>query len=407
MNLDQMGGRCSVSVTLQDTLVPNPYGLPSANLLAPFAIGSPRSYTFQVTAGKPCLRHCPTIDYYVSYNGTGEPAGTDWRVSAKAAGKSDCTASLPEVAVADFPVKLAWPAACPPPTVLVSWVYLGEPASASASPAVAPAPTTSSTTTTTSKTTKTKTSKTTKTTLRPPKTTTTTTATTKTSQTTKTSRPAPTTTTTACTGAGGANPCALTTTTASPTSTSSATLFTRVWAGLPHHQHHANVGPNDHGGTDHDSDDLGHDHYGGPDNYVDDERADHDDHQPPTAHDDYYRPADDAADLAAEHHHDNVGDHDDSAQHNHQHVFGDDDNVCEHHYGHELAHDHHDGFFVGLVRFIFGGAERGGAAGPSLRASARSRRRRRARRLAHQGPGRRSTCGSLLVEWRARCVLVP
>ena len=140
MNLDQMGGRCSVSVTLQDTLDPDPYGLPSPNLVAPFSIGQPQSYTFQVTAGKPCLHHCATINYLVSYNGTGEPAGTDWRVSAKASGKDDCTASLPEVAVADFPNKLAWPVSCPSPTVLVSWVYLGEPASASASPAVVPVP---------------------------------------------------------------------------------------------------------------------------------------------------------------------------------------------------------------------------------------------------------------------------
>ena len=63
--------------------------------------------------------------------------------------------SAPEVSVADFPVKLAWPASCPAPTVLVSWVYLGEPATASTSAPAVPAPTTTSTTTTTSKTTKT------------------------------------------------------------------------------------------------------------------------------------------------------------------------------------------------------------------------------------------------------------
>jgi hypothetical protein len=231
MDLDQMGGRCSVSVALQDTLVPDPYGVPSANLAAPFSIGTPQSYAFQVTAGKLC-GHCSAIDLYVNYAGTGEPAGTDWQVSAKVTGKKGCTVSAPEAGVADFPVKLAWPVGCPSPMVLVSWVYLGEPTNASASSAVLPVPTT--TTTTTSKTTKTTkpakttktttTNKTTKTTNRPPGSTTTTPTTSKTSPTTRTSRPtAPGSTTTACTGSAGPNPCALTTTTVSPTSTSSPT----------------------------------------------------------------------------------------------------------------------------------------------------------------------------------------
>ena len=67
MNLDVMGGRCSVLVRLQDTVVPDPYGLPSANLSAAFSIGSPQSYGFTVTTGKPCTQHCSTVDYSVNY----------------------------------------------------------------------------------------------------------------------------------------------------------------------------------------------------------------------------------------------------------------------------------------------------------------------------------------------------
>jgi hypothetical protein len=234
VNLDQMGGRCSVSVTLQDTAVPSPFGVPSGNLSAPFSLGTPRSYAFQVTAGKLCVHHCPavsTIDLYVNYAGTGQPAGTDWQVSARVPGKKGCTASAPEVAVPDFPVKLAWPAGCASPMVLVSWVYLGEPENAAASPATLPV---ASTTTTTSKpaktTTTSKTTKTTETTSRGPKPTTTTTASTKTSGTTKTSRTTPPgTTTTACTGAA----CALTTTTASPPTTSGASTSSTPTTGAP------------------------------------------------------------------------------------------------------------------------------------------------------------------------------
>ncbi|HTT89003.1 MAG TPA: hypothetical protein VMF65_05565 [Acidimicrobiales bacterium] len=240
MNLDQMGGRCSVSVALDDTAVPDPYGVPSPNLVADFSIGTPQSYSFQVTAGKVCVGHCPaisTIDLYVNYAGTGQPAGTDWRVSAKSAAKKGCTATAPQTAAADFPVKLTWPVGCPSPMVVVSWVYLGEPTNATAGSAVLPVASTTTTasktgkptrtTTTTSKTGKT--TKTTTTTSHATKTSTassgTTTATTasKTSGTTKTSRPTgPGSTTTACSGTGGANPCALTTTTQAPPTTSSS-----------------------------------------------------------------------------------------------------------------------------------------------------------------------------------------
>ncbi len=236
MNLDEMGGRCFVSVKLEDTLVPDPYGLPSGQLSSPFSIGSPQSYSFSVTAAKRCARPCTTVEYNVNFQGTGEPAGTDWQVSAKAATKG-CRLILPQVPVADFPTKFDWPVRCSTPTVLVSWIYLGEPASASTSPAVLPALATSSTTTTTSKT-KTTTSKTTKTTTTkttttsPKTTTTTTTSTTRTSAATETSRPAPTTTTTACTGPAGAHPCA-STTTAAPTTTSTTTCAHGSGVGCP------------------------------------------------------------------------------------------------------------------------------------------------------------------------------
>ena len=40
LNLDQMGGSCSISAKLESTAVPDPYGIPSPLLSAPFSIGA-------------------------------------------------------------------------------------------------------------------------------------------------------------------------------------------------------------------------------------------------------------------------------------------------------------------------------------------------------------------------------
>ncbi len=124
LDLDQIGGRCSLSLTLHSTLSPDPYGVPSAPLTAAFSIGAPPSYRFSVSVIEPCGRYCATFGLLVTYNGSGQPPGTDWQVSATAG--PICDAGTPIEAAAAFPVTISWPTTCPTPTVSVSWVYLGQ-----------------------------------------------------------------------------------------------------------------------------------------------------------------------------------------------------------------------------------------------------------------------------------------
>lgn len=198
LDLDQMGGRCDLQLALRSTLQPDPYGLPSPVLRAPFSIGAPPAYSFAAVAAQPCPGRCD-LDLYISFNGSGQPAGTDWLVSASST--PGCTRATSVRAAASFPVTLQWPAACPPPTVTVSWVYLGQPTSTTASltspPSPPPTEATRATTTTTAAVP----------TLPPPPAATTTTV---------TARSRPTTTTTTTTTS-------TTTTTTAPTSTTSTT----------------------------------------------------------------------------------------------------------------------------------------------------------------------------------------
>ena len=113
LNLDEMGGSCSISVRLESTAVPDPYGIPSPLLSAPFSIGALQSYNFTVTAVRACARDCSKLVVNVKYNGKGEPAGTDWRVSAAATSKKGCSASTAPTGTSEFPATLAWPGGCP------------------------------------------------------------------------------------------------------------------------------------------------------------------------------------------------------------------------------------------------------------------------------------------------------
>ncbi len=124
VDLDQIGGRCSLTLTLHSTLSPNPYGVPSPALTSAFSIGAVPSYRFSVSVSEPCGRYCATFDLLVTYNGSGEPPGTDWQVTA--AGGPICNAGTPIEAAASFPVTISWPTTCPTPTVTASWVYLGQ-----------------------------------------------------------------------------------------------------------------------------------------------------------------------------------------------------------------------------------------------------------------------------------------
>ncbi|MGA3218979.1 MAG: hypothetical protein ABSE77_07870, partial [Acidimicrobiales bacterium] len=111
MDLDQMGGACSLALTLSSTLTPDPYGVPSPELTAPFSIGVPAPYRFSAVAEEGCRPECTTIAIDVAFEGTGQPAGTDWQVTA--ASTTGCSATAPSATSADFPVVLPWPATCP------------------------------------------------------------------------------------------------------------------------------------------------------------------------------------------------------------------------------------------------------------------------------------------------------
>ncbi|HUC14636.1 MAG TPA: hypothetical protein VMS00_09315, partial [Acidimicrobiales bacterium] len=128
LDLDQIGGHCRLTLTLHSTLSPDPYGVPSRAFTSAFSIGAVPSYRFSVAVSEPCGRYCATFDLLVTYNGSGEPPGTDWQVTE--AGGRTCSAGTPVRAAAAFPVTVEWPTTCPTPTVTVSWVYLGQAGSA-------------------------------------------------------------------------------------------------------------------------------------------------------------------------------------------------------------------------------------------------------------------------------------
>jgi hypothetical protein len=154
MDLDQMGGTCSLTLTLSSTLTPDPYGVPSPELTAPFSVGTPAAYRFKAVADERCRPKCTTLAVDVAYKGPGQPAGTDWQVAAASTG--DCSATAPTAAAADFPVTLQWPAACPVPTITVSWLYLGVAGNAVVTLPRASSPATPSSTTTATSSTRTK-----------------------------------------------------------------------------------------------------------------------------------------------------------------------------------------------------------------------------------------------------------
>jgi len=128
VDLDQIGGQCNLTLTLHSTLSPDPYGVPSPALTSAFSIGAVPSYRFSITVSEPCGRYCATFDLLITYNGSGEPPGTDWQVTA--AGGPICNAGTPIEAAAAFPVTVKWPTTCPTPSVTASWVYLGQAGSA-------------------------------------------------------------------------------------------------------------------------------------------------------------------------------------------------------------------------------------------------------------------------------------
>jgi hypothetical protein len=145
INLDAMGGQCSLDVSLKDTAVPNPYGVVSPTMSAQFTIGQLPAYSFGVSAGPGCARGCTPGQVVVSFGGPQEPrAGTDWVVTIPGGG--GCAVTTPPTKTPAFPLTVSEPANCGLPVgdeVTVSYEYLGQtvavPAGAIPAP-VGPAP---------------------------------------------------------------------------------------------------------------------------------------------------------------------------------------------------------------------------------------------------------------------------
>jgi hypothetical protein len=123
LDLDTMGGNCSLSLTLSDTDNPNPFGVPSPTLSTNFSIGSQPSYNFASTVDATCQKFCNRALADITYDGPGQPpAGANWTIT---------TNGCPNVS----PVSSAGPAfpyqiqlTCGNPghaTFTVSWEYLG------------------------------------------------------------------------------------------------------------------------------------------------------------------------------------------------------------------------------------------------------------------------------------------
>ncbi|HET9078800.1 MAG TPA: fibronectin type III domain-containing protein, partial [Acidimicrobiales bacterium] len=162
MDLVNSGGDCSLSLTLRDTASPDPYGGPSPQITARFAIGTQPQYSFAVSYSQTCVVVLCQNHVVVSATGSGPmSAGGDWAVSSHSNldhGPAQFCATNQGLSGPDFPYTFDLPSQCPPKTpvdVTVSYRYLGQDISVDAGTvSAAPPPTTTtsappSTTTTT------------------------------------------------------------------------------------------------------------------------------------------------------------------------------------------------------------------------------------------------------------------
>ncbi len=163
MDLIDSGGACSLSLTLDDTASPDPYGGPSPQVTAAFAIGSQPSYSFSATVTRSCQLNfvCGLggQPFQVVVDSTVHgplSAGGDWAVSSSG-GPANLCASTQGLPGPNFPYTFDLPGACPSPSgvdVTVSYRYLGQtvsvdagsPSGAGAPPTTTPGPSTTTTT---------------------------------------------------------------------------------------------------------------------------------------------------------------------------------------------------------------------------------------------------------------------
>lgn len=122
-----------MTVTVDDTATPDPYGISSPTLRSSFSVGTVPAYSFGASTGGQCHGSCPQPAVTVSYLGPGtDPAaGIDWVVSAQGPSQNkveQCDVSTHQsVLPPSFPVTLDLPLYCDPSQLMVyvSFLYLG------------------------------------------------------------------------------------------------------------------------------------------------------------------------------------------------------------------------------------------------------------------------------------------
>ena len=163
INLDEFGGSCNLTLALDDTASPDPYGTSSPQLPGTFDIGVQPRYQFSDQVAPACQKTpCSQEQLEIDYGGPGpQPdAGAGWSVAASdpqdtAAGVDPCATSQNIGDQPQFPQTLTLPATCLLPDlhhvdVTISYTYLGTLTQVDAGPPNgAPAPTTTTTTSTT------------------------------------------------------------------------------------------------------------------------------------------------------------------------------------------------------------------------------------------------------------------
>lgn len=157
MDLVTSGGACSISLTLDDTASPDPYGGPSPQVTSAFQIGAQPRYSFSAKVTQNCRLNfvCglggQPVQVVVSSTGTGPvTAGGDWAVSSSGGLLNSC-ASNQGLPGPTFPYTFQLPTPCSEAStvdVTVSYRYLGQvvtvdagsPSGAGAPPTTAPPP---------------------------------------------------------------------------------------------------------------------------------------------------------------------------------------------------------------------------------------------------------------------------
>jgi hypothetical protein len=159
LDLIDIGGSCTLAVTVSDMATPNPYGVPWQAAPTGFTIGSQPAYVFSDQISPLCQQQfCPPGEQQVQilFSGPGpQPAaGGDWTITSSG-GIGDCDSSLVPAAPV-FPLTIGLPPTCRHASevnITVSYKYLGQITTLALGPPAGTAATTTTSTSTTTTTT--------------------------------------------------------------------------------------------------------------------------------------------------------------------------------------------------------------------------------------------------------------